>query len=176
MGLDAGSRALDTQPNVKLNFRCDSPYWYAVAQTSVAFQSSGTGFSLPFSFPVAFGVRDFYRAANNAGQVSVPVEISIQCKGEVPRLVNLSTGAEIAMSSAVPDGYTLVLNTDPAHLNATVIDAEGHAAGAFGKLSLDTPLADFTLRPGLNNLKYESGGATAQSGITVTWRAAYEGV
>ena len=48
--------------------------------------------------------------------------------------------------------------------------------GAFGKLSLFTPLADFTLRPGLNELIYEAGGVSAQSEITVAWRAAYEGV
>lgn len=80
------------------------------------------------------------------------------------------------MSAAVPEGNTLVLNTDPARLDARIIDAGGAATGAFGKLSLDTPLADFTLRPGLNELAYEAGGASAQSEITVTWRHAYEGV
>jgi len=175
-GLDAGSRTLDAQPNVKLNFRCDSPYWYAVNQTSVAFENAGKGFSLPFVLPVDFGRRDYFRDANNQGQVSAPVEIRVLCKGEVPRLQNLSTGREIAMSAAVPEGNTLVLNTDPARLSVTIIDADGSETSAFGKLSLDTPLADFTLRPGLNALKYVAGGASAQSEITVTWRAAFEGV
>jgi len=175
-GLDAQSRTLDTQPNVKLNFRCESPYWYAVNQSSVAFEDAGEGFTLPFSFPVDFGRRDYCKNANNAGQVSVPVLITIVCKGEIPRLKNLSTGKEIAMAAAVPEGNTLVLNTDPARLDARIIDAGGAESGAFGKLSLDTPLADFTLRPGLNELSYEAGGASAQSEITVAWRAAYEGV
>ena len=175
-GLDAGSRTLDTQPNVRLSFRCDSPYWYAVNPVSVLFENAGEGFSLPFVFPVDFGRRDYVRDADNQGQVSVPVEISILCKGEIPRLMNRTTGKEIAMSSAVPEGYTLVLNTDPARLDARIIDALGNESGAFGKLSLDTPLADFTLRPGLNELKYEAGGASAHSEITVTWRPAFEGV
>ena len=42
-GLDAQGRALDTQPNVKLNFRCESPYWYAVNQTSVTFENAERG-------------------------------------------------------------------------------------------------------------------------------------
>ncbi len=175
-GLDAGVRMLDTQPNVKLSFRCESPYWYAVNPTSVAFENAGEGFSLPFGLPVDFGRRDYYRDADNAGQVSVPVEITIRCKGEIPRLRNRTTGREIALSAAVPEGNTLILNTDPARLDARIIDAVGKETGAFGKLSLGTPLADFTLRPGLNELQYEAGGASAQSEIRVTWRNAYEGV
>lgn len=175
-GLDAQGRSLDTQPNVRLSFRCDSPYWYAMNTTSVAFENTGEGFSLPFAFPIDFGRRDYFRDADNQGQVSVPVEIRVVCKGEVPRLMNLTTGKEIAMSAAVPEGYTLVLNTDPARLDARIIDAQGNESGAFGKLSLNTPLADFMLRPGLNELMYEAGGASALSEITVTWRNAYEGV
>lgn len=175
-GLDAQGRTLDVQPNVKLSFRCDSPYLYAMNQTSISFENAGEGFSLPFAFPVDFGRRDYIRDADNRGQVSAPVEIKVLCKGEVPRLVNRTTGKEIAMSTAVPEGYTLVLNTDPARLDARIIDAQGNESGAFGKLSLNTPLADFTLRPGLNELMYEAGGASAKSEITVTWRSAYEGV
>jgi hypothetical protein len=175
-GLDAQGRTLDTQPNLKLNFRCESPYWYAVNPTSVMFQDAGEGFFLPFSLPVAFGRRDYCKEANNTGQVSVPVEIAIVCKGEIPRLCNRTTGKEIAMSAAVPAGYTLLLNTDPARLDARIRDAQGNETGAFGKLSLETPLVDFMLCPGLNELVYEAGGAQARSGITVTWRPAYEGV
>ena len=80
------------------------------------------------------------------------------------------------MAAAVPEGYTLILNTDPAALRAYIIDSDGIETAAFGKLILDTPLADFTLRPGRNELRYEAGGASAQSEITVKWRAAYEGV
>jgi hypothetical protein len=175
-GMDAQGRTLDTQPNVKLHFRCESPYWFAVNPTSIVFENAGVGFSLPFTFPVDFGSRDYYMEAENRGQVSVPVELLIVCKGEVPRLCNRTTGKEIAMSAAVPEGCTLLLNTDPARLDARIIDAVGNEIGAFGKLSLDTPLADFTLRPGLNKLFYDAGGASAQSEITVSWRPAYEGV
>lgn len=175
-GLDAQGRTLDTQPNVKLSFRCESPYWYAANASSVVFEDTGDGFTLPFLFPVEFGRRDTCKDADNLGQVSASVQIVIVCKGEIPRIKNLSTGKEIALSAAVPEGNTLVINTDPARLDARIIDAEGIETGAFGKLSLDTPLADFTLRPGLNELVYEAGGASAQSEITVSWRAAYEGV
>ncbi len=175
-GLNAQSRALNTQPNLRLNFRCESPYWYAVNPTQITFDNAGSGFGLPFAFPVDFGRRDYSKDANNLGQVSAPMEITIQCKGEVPRLKNLTTGKEIALAAPVPDGNTLYLNTDPARLDARIVDATGAQTGAFGKLSLTTPLADFTLRPGLNELFYDAGGASAHSVITVSWRNAYEGV
>ena len=175
-GLEAKSRTLDTQPNLKVTFRCESPYWFAVNPSSVLFEYSGEGFSLPFSFPVDFGRRDFSKEANNIGHVDAPVEITVQCMGEIPRIYNQTTGKRIALVNAIPEGNTLVLNTDPAHLDAKIIDAEGNETGAFGQLSLETPLAEFVLQPGINDLVYEAGGAEAMSTITVAWRNAYEGV
>ena len=104
------------------------------------------------------------------------MEIAIQCKGEIPRIYNQTTGKRIALITAIPEGNTLILNTDPAHLDAKILDAEGNETGAFGRLSLETPLAEFVLQPGINELVYEAGGAEAMSEITVTWRNAYEGV
>ena len=175
-GLDAAGRVLHTQTNVKLSFRCESPFWYDVNPSSVVFAYSGEGFILPFTLPVDFGLRDFSKEANNIGHVDAPVEITVLCKGEVPRLYNRTTGKRIALVTAIPAGNTLLLNTDPAHLDAKVVDAEGNESGAFGKLSLQTPLAEFVLQPGINELIYEAGGAEAQSEITVAWRNAYEGV
>lgn len=175
-GLEAKSRTLDTQPNLKVSFRCESPFWYDVNPSSVVFAYSGEGFSLPFTLPVDFGRRDFSKEANNAGHVSAPVEITIACKGEVPRICNQTTGKRIALSAVIPSGNTLVLNTDPAHLDAKILDTDGNETGAFGKLSLETPLAEFVLQPGVNELVYEAGGSEALSEITVTWRNAFEGV
>ena len=175
-GLEAKKRVQDTQPNLKVTFRCESPYWFAINTSFVAFEYSGEGFSLPFELPVDFGRRDFSKEANNIGHVDAPVEITVLCKGEVPRIYNQTTGKRIALVTAIPEGNTLVLNTDPAHLDAKIIDSDGNETGAFGQLSLETPLAEFVLQPGINELVYEAGGAEAMSEITVTWRPAYEGV
>ena len=43
-GLEAKSRIRDTQPNLKVTFRCESPYWFAVNTSSVVFEYSGKGF------------------------------------------------------------------------------------------------------------------------------------
>ena len=175
-GLNAKNRVLNAQTGMKISFRCESPYWFSVNPSSVVFDYSGEGFALPFTFPIDFGRRDYSKEANNAGHVDAPVEIEIKCEGEMPCLLNQTTGKRISLVAAVPSGNTLVLNTDPARLDAKIVDADGAETGAFGLLSLDTPLAEFVLQPGINELVYEAGGASAQSEITVKWRNAYEGV
>ena len=175
-GLDTVSRVMNTQPNVKLSFRCESPFWFDDNVSFVDFTPSAVGLVFPFSFPIEFGLRDYSSIVVNDGQVSAPVEITVKCKGEVPKLFNLTTGKEISMSVAVPDGNTLIINTDPAKLDARILDSNGNESGAFGKLSLSTALADFVLTPGVNELAYEAGGARAQSEIHIEWRNAYEGV
>jgi hypothetical protein len=176
-GLDANGRFLNAQPNIKLDFRCESPYWYDDYLSELKFAySAGTGFALPFSFPVSFGLRDYTKSVTNRGQVNAPVQITIACKGEAPSLYNSTTGKRLALAIPVPEGQTLILNTDPARLDAHMIDILGREVSAFGRLSLVTPLADFYLAPGVNGLVYEPGGANAQSELTVAWRNAYEGV
>jgi hypothetical protein len=175
-GMDAKSRILNTQANLKLSFRCESPYWYDDAVSSVEFAYESGGLTLPFSLPISFGLRDYTKTAVNRGHVAAPVEVTIQCKGETPCLYNRTTGKRLSLSAPVPEGYTLILNTDPAKLDAHMTDASGVEQRAFGRLALETPLADFYLAPGENELIYEPGGASAQSNIVVTWRNAYEGV
>lgn len=175
-GLDAGKRFLNNQPSLRLNFRCESPFVFDVDETAAAFSFEGDCLEFPFSFPIAFGLRDYEITAINTGHVSTPVRVEIECKGETPSLYNATTGKRLSLSSPIPSGYTLILNTDPARLDARMVDASGNELSAFGKLSLETPLADFVLVPGVNTLIYEPGGASAQSEITVSWRNAFEGV
>lgn len=175
-GLAPDKRILNVQPLLKMSFKRESPFWYAMSDEGVEFSYTPGGFELPFSFPISFGSRDYSKDAVNAGHVNAPVEIWIECKGETPRLVNRSTGHAIELSGPVPTGNTLYIRTDPAHLDATLTDAGGVVTPAFGRLSLDTPMAEFYLRPGLNSLVYETGGEGSTSVIRVRWRPMFEGV
>lgn len=175
-GLDAASRIGNVQPSLRLSFRCESPYWYDMTQSELCFGYSGEGFSLPLVFPISFGRRDHAQTAHNPGQVAAPVELTVEGRGETPSVLNRRTGKRLKLRTPLPSGSTLTLNTDPARLAATVMNAQGESSSAFGLLDIATPLADFTLLPGSNELVYESGGAGAQSVIRVKWRAAYEGV
>lgn len=171
-----GARKSNALLKGRLRFRCERPYWYAYTENRASFTYSGTGLALPASFPLMLGQRDYQQTVINYGHVSAPVRVAIVGQGEVPSLINLTTGARIELTQALPVGSTLYCNTDPAELSATVIDQDGATTSAFGMISVDRALSDFTLRPGSNELSYAPGGAQAKSSIYVRWFAPYQGV
>lgn len=175
-GLEASARIMNVQPSMKITFRCERPYWYQTFQHEITFGYTGEGFTFPFSFPISFGRRDFSHEVQNDGQVSAPIELWIEGKGEKPSLLNESTGVRLALDYALPVGSTLYINTDIDSLEATTTNASGERENAFGRLSIETPLCDFVLRPGLNRLRYLTGSQTAKSVLRVRWRPVYEGV
>ena len=175
-GLDWGARLREGHASVRLSFRCESPYWYGMAPNTARFCYKGSGFQLPFQFPIKFGNRAFRQAVTNAGHGDAPVEVTIWGKGETPVLVNQSTGRRIALVSPLPDGDVLRICTDPARLSVTVTHPDGTTENAFGYLDASTSLSAFALRPGENALVYRPGGEQTQSTVHVNWYDCYEGV
>ncbi|MDD3410638.1 MAG: phage tail family protein [Eubacteriales bacterium] len=175
-GLDAGSRVQNVQPNLKLSFRCESPYWYTPLESRAVIGETVSGLTLPFTLPISLGRGNYSEIVRNDGDVACPVEMWIEGRGEAPSLLNRRTGKRLTLMRPLTTGCTLHLCTDPARLRAVITDSDGVETSAFGLLSVDTPLADFTLLPGLNELVYLQGGSTAHSVIHVAWRAAFEGV
>lgn len=174
-GPDEGSRYANWLGALTVSFSCESAYWFSIAREEASFLYSGGGFSLPFSFPVSFGSREYSLTVNNTGQVDAPVEVTISGAGETPSLYNATTGKRLRLTSALPSGSILHINTDPARLEARITNEEGET-NAFGLLDVSAPLSGFVLRPGQNQLIYEPGGASAQSNITVSWYNRFEGV
>ena len=173
---DFGKRIINAHGSIPLTFWCESANWYNLAPDMEVLAFSGEGFDLPFDFPIAFGSREFKKTLHNKGHVFSPVKIEIEGQGEKPAIVNLSTGARLQITSPLPVGHRLTINTDPANLEVTMIDAEGNKTNAYGYLDETTPLTAFTLRPGANVIEYEAGNAAAQSKITITWYMVFEGV
>ena len=162
--------------DIPLTFRCESPWWYSLTPERTVLAMSGEGFTLPFEFPIVFGSRDFAKTVSNIGHAPAPVEITVEGQGETPSLINHSTGARIRLIAPLPAGYTLYINTDPSRLAVAMTTPEGVTSNAWGLLDPSGPLTAFTLRPGLNDIEYEPGGAAALSRITIQWYALYEGV
>ena len=174
-GLDWGARVQNGHVCVRLAFRCESPFWYGMRRNTARFTYRGSGFRLPFSFPVRFGSRSFRETLLNAGHGAAPVEITVWGKGETPVLLNQSTGRRIALTSPLPDGDVLRIRTDPAHLRVAVTHPDGSTENAFGYLDAATSLSAFTLRPGENTLIYRSGGEQTQSVVHIEWYDCYDG-
>lgn len=174
-GPSDGKRFSHYLTSLTLSLLCESAYWFSTGQRTAAFLYSGEGFDFPFSFPVSFGSRDYAQEVTNGGQVAAPVEVVIEGCGETPSLLNETTGQRLKLTAALPAGAALYINTDPARLAATLTDGDGEHS-AFGLLDVASPLSAFTLRPGVNRLVYEPGGAASLSNIKLAWYDRFEGV
>lgn len=175
-GLDWGDRIRDIHPQVKLNFLCESPFWFSMKPSAVTFKSRRAGFTLPMRFPVELGSSVFSICAHNGGLSSTPVTVSIQGCGEMPTLFNRSTGAQIKLVAPLPVGDTLTIVTDPARLTAQIKHPDGASENAYGLLDPETSIAGFRLRPGDNELVYQPDTDRTQSVIRVEWYECFEGV
>lgn len=146
-------------------------------QSSALMAYSGSAFRFPMTFPVSFGNRKFSVTAVNTGQVDVPVAIEIYGSGEMPRLVNHTTGRSLQLSRLLAENEMLSINTDPNNLIVSVTNLEtGATESAFGYLTLDSALSVFTLRPGNNDLEYIPSFGGARSRVRVSWYGRMEGV
>lgn len=175
-GLDWGDRKQDVHPSLTLNFRCESPYWFGIGRNETTFRARENGLTLPMKFPFKLGSKVFGRTAVNRGQSDTPVLVEIMGCGEKPRLVNDSTGREIALVNPLFSGEALTVNTDPAELSVLVTREDGSVESGYGLLEPTSSVAGFMLRPGENALRYVPDGENSASVIRVSWYDRYEGV
>lgn len=171
-----GSRFLHALSGVTVTFACDSPYWNAFETCTHTLSMSDTGFSLPFSLPIRMGTTRFTAVCENDGAISTPVSIVVEGSGETPEIINESTGAYLRVDRAVAAGERLLIDTDPAELRVDIEHADGSVESAFGYLDASCAVSAFTLRPGLNQVRYVSGETAGASRVRLSWRARYEGV
>ena len=140
------------------------------------FKAKKAGFTLPMKMPLGLGSKSFVCQVDSAGNAEAPAEIEITGAGEMPTLVNESTGEKICLVQPLPEGDTLVLDTDPARLKVRIRHGDGSEENGFGYLSPESSVAEFGLRPGENLLHYVPQGDGSRSVIRVRWYDCWEGV
>lgn len=171
-----GARVGEYLSGAKVRFLCESPYWYDMSPAILRFQYGSSALQLPFTLPLRLGYRSFQGRAFVGGQMDTPVEVWVRGTGETPSLVNRSTGAALRLTSALPAGSTLYINTDPSRLQADITGADGSVRNAFGLVDVTHPISHFQLRCGINELEYEPGGDSALTEIELRWYDRFEGV
>jgi hypothetical protein len=163
--------------DIPVTFKCDDPFWRTMGQSTVLMAYSGGGFHFPIKFPVSFGTRKFAVTAVNAGHVDAPVHVDIYGSGEMPQLVNHTTGQILQLSRLLAENEVLSIDTDPSSLTVTVTNTEtGEVESAWGYLTADSELSAFSLRPGDNALEYVPSTGGARSRVEVAWYGRLEGV
>ena len=174
-GLNWGSRVLDAQPSVTVDFVCESPYWYGQSSAAMLIGTSG-GLILPTTLPFTLGKLSTEVSLTNQGQTHAPVTITMTGSGETPVLTNLRSGAVLRLVQPLPQGDQLTLCTEPGRLMAQVTHEDGSVENGFGLLDPTASLLAFRLLPGVNRLRYQSVEQTARTLVRVEWNDCFEGV
>ncbi len=175
-GLDWTARAGDVHTGVNVRFQCESPFLYGSEPREAVFRQTSGGFRLPGRLPVRLGSQVFQMRVTNGGSAFAPCVVTVEGSGETPALVNRTTGAALRLTSPLPYGERLTIQTDPAALAVTLTREDGSGENAFGYLDPLSSVAAFGLRPGENDIEYVPTGDRSRSVIRVRWYDTFEGV
>ena len=159
-----------------LTFVCPSPFFRTTGISTLTLSLGEGAFQLPFQFPITLGILQFHGSAVNAGHVNTPPLIMINGSGELPKLVNHTTGAVIELTRPVAFGERLRIDTDPDRTSVTLIGQDGTETSAYGYLDIRSDVSEFFLVPGTNDIEYQPSEANAASRVTLTWSGLLEGV
>lgn len=160
----------------RLSFLCPTAYMRMQGVCSAVMRMSAGEFRLPTALPVRLGTREFSAQIKNSGTVNAPLQIVIHGTGEMPSIVNHTTGAKIGVRRKIAAGERLELNTDPRALSCVLVHQDGLREDAFGYLDPSSAVSAFVLRPGLNDVEYMPSAPSAKSRLELSWYAWMEGV
>ena len=171
-----GKRFLNVLPNCKVTFTASSAYLREQKGKNATLQMGAGGFKLPTKLPIKLGTRLFTGELRNDGTVDAPVKMTIYGTGEMPTIVNHTTGAKVIVRHLIETGARLEINTDPDALSCVLIGPDGEETDAFGYLDADTAISAFVLIPGTNDVEYIPSLPSQESRVEIAWQSMYEGV
>ena len=171
-----GRRTGNAAADNRIGFICPNPYFFGSEAESVQLRMGSGGLSLPSALPLRLGSRRFDAEIVNRGTADAPVTITVFGTGEMPTVINHTTGAKITVSRQVATGEKLVICTQPNALSCTLIRKDGTKEDAFAYLDPSSAVSAFALIPGTNAVEYVPGAASTQSRGEIAWRNCYEGV
>jgi hypothetical protein len=170
LGLRYNWRTARRYGSTDIQFQCfaEDPRIYSSQEYSTSVNintSGGVGFGFPFNFPFDFGTIVSGLGTNlfNEGNRDTPVVFSIPGPSTNPRIVNDSTGDEMAFTVTLQANETLVIDTK---YKTVKLD------GAFNRRSTLNFPTWFNLKPGTNIIRYL---ATSGAGgpMIATYRSAW---
>lgn len=160
--------------SANVEFYCCSPDWESISenQADIAYLS-GSG----FRFPLSLNQVNFRQMRNdiiidNKGTADAPVTIVIEGPSETPAITNVTTGKTITLERPLLSGELLTIYTERGKKKVRLTSGNTET-DAFRYLS---PVSRFwELKPGINHIRYGSGG-TAHTSIHIRYKERYSGV
>ena len=158
--------------NITLQFECSDTRKYSLLEKSV-FISTPTdtidGLDYPLVYPLDYGIADLASDAtvNNDGFTPTPVILDFQGPMSNPKLINTTTGQQLGFDISLVTSDVLTVNTR----TGTVL-LNGSADRLYTRTLTSSPVLNFTLIPGDNEMHLTAGTWSVGSGVTITYRDA----
>lgn len=159
-----------------VQLRAPDPTWYDPTPVSGGATPAveGTPTPVPLLIPWTVGASSINStiSTTNAGTVSAyPI---ITAVGPITNLTitNVTTGDKIEVSGAIPNGDTWFF--DLSYGQKTVFDQNG--VSQFAKITADSSLATWSLKPGANGIAVAGTLPSASSSVSIVYYTRYIGV
>nr|WP_239544119.1 phage tail family protein [Virgibacillus halotolerans] len=166
-------RSQDVWQKFMINWKCPSPYWMDLNQTSRSLQSYVGNFKLPMTFPFELGVAGSRTTLFNEGDVPAPVTIDIHGATTNPQIINKTTGDYIRINRSIADDEILHINTASGQQRVEIYRDNTIEQG-FGYLDHNSEL--FNLEIGENEIEHIADAGDRNAIVAVSWQSRYTGV
>lgn len=167
------SNAPDTVCTCNVNLTAFNPFWVNPAGNEVTFDTFEGGFQIPFTYPFSLGTSG-HAVVSNSGSVPTPCTIILTGNYVNPVLTNNRTGESIKVVTALGNGESLVIDTNPQTSSVTHISSSGIRTSMFNAVSSDSSF--WQLQPGNNDIICTDAGGTMSLPVTIQWYDRYAGV
>lgn len=169
-------RAENVWQKFTVSWKCPNPYWRALNETTKPLVAYTGGFTLPFTLPFTLGTLGSKTKIYNDGDVPTPVRIEIQGPTTNPQLFNRTTGTHLRINRTINADEVMYINTEQGRQSIEVEDRNG-TSSAFGFIDHDsTPLSDFLLELGENEIEHVADAGNRHAEVIIRWNSLYAGV
>ena len=141
-----------------VNFFCPSPFFLDVFETVGKFLEV----TPRLHFPLRIHVPGFLfsslaggqMAVENSGDAPAPLRMTIFGPCLNPSITNYTTGESIRILYDLRPAQRIEITTHFGNKRITLLDADGTQVNIMHHLDIDRPMSFFSLRPGLNLIKF----------------------
>ena len=161
-----------------IELRAYRPFWYDPSpQSASPTLGTGTVFTFPMTFPVAFGsgAVDVNVVLVNPGHEPAPLHVEFAGACSDPKIENVTQGKEVEVEVTLIAGERLRLKTGVWQGEVVHVDGGGVETNLRGALSAGSDLVGLAALPGSNTFRLSATGASGLS-ATVQFYPLYRGI
>lgn len=149
-------------------------FWLAESESVVTMQSYAGGFGFETTLPAKFAVISGANTVDVNVESDVPCPVVMEFSGgsRNPRVTNEATGETIRINTNIPQGSSLVIDTERGSRTAYLRASDGTITSAMGFLDVTTRF--FDLQPGHNSISFAADEGMAAE-ASIRWTNRYVG-